>query len=154
MRAQLRDLMDKQQVEAQRLSEQHQEQLAKTRQDLLAQLEELRSASAAPSSGKEASEMQLDNSGQTVAELEGGTIKWQEWKVPVSCDLLVFLWILFLQPCFFILAAQLRKQKEEASKSEAKFLKTKAWSKTRIRQLEEELRKSQVRRPRQLQLAL
>jgi len=33
----------------------------------------------------------------------------------------------------------------EVSKAEAKFLKMKAWSKSRIRQLEQELKKVQVR---------
>lgn len=94
MRAQLRDLMDKQRAEAQRLSEQHQEQLAQTRQDLLAQLEELRSASAAPPAGEEASRKQLADSVQTVAELEGGTEsnrgRGGGRGVPVSCDLFRF----------------------------------------------------------------
>lgn len=148
MRAQLRDLMDKQQTEAQRLSDQHQEQLAQIRQDLQAQLEELRSASSAPPAGEEPSRKQLDDSGQIMAELEGETesIRGRDWEVPVSHDHLNFsLSIVCAASCFYFFVAQLRQKAEEASRSEAKFLKTKAWSKTRIRQLEEELRKSQVR---------
>lgn len=104
MRAQLRDLMDKQQTEAQRLNEQHQEQLAQTRQDLLAQLEELRNASEAPPTGEEASRKQQDDSGQTVAELEGGTalVRWWDWEVPVSCELLIFLSVSFVQLCVYL----------------------------------------------------
>lgn len=115
MRAQIRDLMEKQQVEVQRLKEQHQAQMVQTQQDLLGQLEELRRASAAapltrqevPGSGHDPTD---SASTQRMADLE----------------------------------AQAKQKAEEASRSEAKFLKMKAWSKTRIRQLEEELKKSQA----------
>ncbi|KAJ4918126.1 hypothetical protein JOQ06_000752, partial [Pogonophryne albipinna] len=42
------------------------------------------------------------------------------------------------------LEGRAKKKTDEASRSETKFLKMKAWSKTRIRQLEEELKKSQA----------
>lgn len=112
MRAQLRDLMDKQQAEAQRLSKEHQEQLAQSRQDLLVQLEELRSASTAPPAGEEASRKQLDDSGQTVAELEGGTesIGWRGWEVPVSCDRLIFRSASFVQLRLFHLCSAIEAE--------------------------------------------
>lgn len=80
MRAQLRDLMDKQRAEVQRLTEQHQEQMARTQQDLLGQLEELRrsSTAAAPPGGEEAAGNQPVDSAsvQRIAELEGGSHDW------------------------------------------------------------------------------
>ncbi|XP_074513408.1 uncharacterized protein LOC141781492 isoform X3 [Sebastes fasciatus] len=116
MRAQLRDLMEKQQAEVRRVTEQHQAQMAQTQQDLLGQLEELRrtSRTAEPAPSQEASGgggMSADpTSIQRIAELE----------------------------------AQAKQKTDEASRSEAKFLKMKAWSKSRIRQLEEELKRSQA----------
>lgn len=84
MRAQLRDLMDKQQAEVQRLTEQHQTQMDQTQQDLLGQLEELRRASvSAPQASQEASgggNMPADSASiQRIAELEGwchGCLRW------------------------------------------------------------------------------
>ncbi|KAJ3594280.1 hypothetical protein NHX12_006611 [Muraenolepis orangiensis] len=111
MRAQLRDLMEKQQAEVRRLTDEHQALLAQTQQDLLGQLEELRRSSVvsqlAPGHGDDTTD---SCSSPRLAELE----------------------------------AQAKQKTYEASKSEAKFLKMKAWSKSRVRQLEEELRKTQA----------
>lgn len=76
MRAQLRDLMEKQRAEVQRMTEQHQAQLAQTQQDLLGQVEELRRAAvSAPPASQEASgggSMPVDSASiQRIAELEG-----------------------------------------------------------------------------------
>ncbi|XP_068169213.1 golgin subfamily B member 1-like [Antennarius striatus] len=107
MRAQLRDLMDKQQGEVQRLKEQHQQQTVLMREELLDELRRSPPSAQqeAPGSGKASAEPV-----QRIAELE----------------------------------AQVKQKSNDAERSEAKFLKMKAWSKTRIRQLEEELRRSQA----------
>lgn len=76
MRAQLRDMMEKQRAEIQRLTEQHQAQMSQTQQELLGQLEERRRTSAAAQSpGLEASGGDGTPVGgasvQRMAELEG-----------------------------------------------------------------------------------
>lgn len=76
MRAQLRDLMEKQQAEVQRMAEQHQAQMAQTQQDLLGQLEEMRRAAVtAPPASQEPSasgNVPADLASiQRIAELEG-----------------------------------------------------------------------------------
>lgn len=78
MRAQLRDLMEKQQVEVQRMAEQHCAQVDQIQQDLLGQLEELRrspAAAAALPASLEASgggNLPTDSvSTQRIAELQG-----------------------------------------------------------------------------------
>ncbi|XP_032437353.1 golgin subfamily B member 1-like [Xiphophorus hellerii] len=116
MRAQLRDLMEKHQVELQRLSAQHQDQMERLQTELLGQLEERHTASPAmaPPVCQEAS-----GTGNLPTD-------------PASVQRMAEL------------EAQAKQKTVEASRSEAKFLKMKAWSKSRIRQLEEELKKSQA----------
>nr|XP_019967876.1 PREDICTED: golgin subfamily B member 1-like [Paralichthys olivaceus] len=115
MRAQLRDLMEKQQAEVQRLTEQHRSMMDQAQQDFLEQLEELRRTSvAAPPASQEASA-----TGSTTAD-------------SASIERIAEL------------EAKAKQKTDEASRSEAKFLKMKAWSKSRIRQLEDELKKSQA----------
>ncbi|KAL6113681.1 uncharacterized protein ACO6RY_11899 [Pungitius sinensis] len=114
MRAQLRDLMEKQQAEVQRLTEQHRALMDQTQRDLQVQPEEPRS-----SSGRAATpSREAEGAGGPAAE-SGGAHRTEE------------------------LEARAKQKTEEARRAEDKFLKMKAWSKTRIRQLEEELRKSQ-----------
>lgn len=77
-------------------------------------------------------------------------ILWANFRISVSCHCIVeslsgFVFIF----SFCSLLSNLAKVKlkdSEVSKAEAKFLKMKAWSKSRIRQLEQELKKVQVRK--------
>ena len=96
MRAQLRDLMEKQQAEVQRLTEQHRSQGDQAQQDFLEQLEELRrtSAAALPAS-QEASgmgSMTADSASiQRIAELEGDCL------LLIRARFLIILYVLCIQ---------------------------------------------------------
>ncbi|KAM6980496.1 uncharacterized protein FYW47_000209 [Aplochiton taeniatus] len=120
MRAQLRDLMEKHQAELQQTAQQQQAQLAQSEQALLGQLEELRRTPAAPNGAPAASANRPEAGSRDTPTDPAAEQRIAELEA-------------------------LGKQKtDEANKSESKFLKMKAWSKTRIRQLEDELRKSQA----------
>lgn len=69
MRAQLRDLMEKQQMEVRRLTEQHNAQMDQIQQDLLGQLQDLKRASAAAEAPRQ--DAADPASLQRLAELEG-----------------------------------------------------------------------------------
>lgn len=98
MRAQLRDLMEKQQAEVRRITEQHQAQMAETQQDLRGQLEELRRTSvAAPAVRQEASGSENTPADpasiQRIADLEG-------WLFSCICASVDFSVSLFLKKLY------------------------------------------------------
>ncbi|KAM3854154.1 uncharacterized protein M6D78_019372 [Vipera latastei] len=117
MRAQLRDMMEK-----------HENEVRKTREKYNADLQEI----------QETHETELQEKDQTLLQLQkkmDELISRHESNLDQAVDLDAII-----KQKLEHLEVQVKLKTEEASKSEAKFLKMKAWSKSRIRQLEDELK--------------
>ncbi|XP_070617438.1 golgin subfamily B member 1-like isoform X2 [Erythrolamprus reginae] len=117
MRAQLRDMMEK-----------HENEMRKAREKYNADHQEI----------QETHETELQEKAQTLLQLQkkiDELISRQESNLEQAIDLDAFV-----KQKLEHLEVQVKLKTEEASKSEAKFLKMKAWSKSRIRQLEDELK--------------
>ncbi|XP_063802319.1 golgin subfamily B member 1-like isoform X2 [Pseudophryne corroboree] len=116
MRAQLRDMMEKYEAELCTLSLQHNSALQSIQEKHQGEIQE-----------KFQTIQQLQSQLQGLAspgEMPAGSAQTTDTAI-------------------FKLQGEVKLKKEEASKSEAKFLKLKAWSKSRIRQLEEDLKISE-----------
>uniref|UniRef100_A0A8D0BF98 Golgin subfamily B member 1-like n=1 Tax=Salvator merianae TaxID=96440 RepID=A0A8D0BF98_SALMN len=117
MRAQLRDMVEKHEIEMKKIKEKHN-----------ADMHEI----------QEKHETELLEKNQTLLQLQKQLDKLSS---KASSDLeQAFDIDAVIKQKLEQLEAQVKLKTEDASKSEAKFLKMKAWSKSRIRQLEEELK--------------
>ncbi|XP_030337031.1 golgin subfamily B member 1-like isoform X4 [Strigops habroptila] len=117
MRAQLRDMMEKHELEMTKVKEKYNAELHEIQEKHETELQEKDQALFQLKKQVE----ELSGRGQTTSKEVGDLESITKEKMED-------------------LEAQVKSKTEEASKSEAKFLKMKAWSKSRIKQLEDELK--------------
>uniref|UniRef100_A0A8C8S4F3 Golgin subfamily B member 1-like n=1 Tax=Pelusios castaneus TaxID=367368 RepID=A0A8C8S4F3_9SAUR len=117
MRAQLRDMMEKYELEMTKVREKHTAEVHEIQEKQETELQE-----------KDQAILQLQ---KQVSELKNNGKSNSEQVIDVD---------IVAKQKMEQLEAEVKLKTEEASKSEAKFLKMKAWSKSRIKQLEDELK--------------
>ncbi|XP_014351374.2 golgin subfamily B member 1 [Latimeria chalumnae] len=122
MRAQLRDLMEKHELERKHITEKHN-----------AELRDIQEKHETELSEKEQRLLQFQKEVEVMRS--NGQITVEKGEKAMDA---------VTKQRLDELEAQVKLKTEEASKSEAKFLKMKAWSKARIRQVEDELKNAQL----------
>ncbi|KAM9147096.1 uncharacterized protein ACDP82_005024 isoform 1-T1 [Pangshura tecta] len=121
MRAQLRDMLEKHELEMMKVQEKHNAEMHEIQEKHETELQE-----------KDQALLQLQ---KQVAELRNNGESNSEQSIDVDT---------VTKQKLEQLEVQMKLKTDEASKSEAKFLKMKAWSKSKIKQLEDELKSVQL----------